>query len=78
MAREISQGAYKLARISMLIKKNYKKTNNNVFEFMFFKKLNFFCLELILYIFRLFYYADIKNNFLKIKKNYFNIFLNKN
>jgi hypothetical protein len=74
MTSEISRDTYKLARISMLIKKNYlsslqlQKKNNNVFEFMFFKKLNFFCLELILYIFRLFYYADVKNNFLKIKK----------
>jgi hypothetical protein len=33
---------------------------------------------MVFYVFRLFWCADIKNNLKKIKKIYFNIFLNKN
>ena len=49
---------------------------------MLLKKLNFilfyFYFKLVfLYVFKLFCYIDVKNNFLKIKKYYFNIFLKK-
>jgi hypothetical protein len=48
------------------------------FEIKFFKTLIFFYLKLIfIYIFRLFWFVYIKNNFLKINKYYFDIFLNK-
>ena len=45
---------------------------------VFLKKLNFIYFSLLkINIFKLFWCPNIKNNFLKIKKYYFNIFLNK-
>ena len=53
------------------------------FQKHFWKKLKFFnffiCFKLIFFgVFRSFWWADIKNNFLKIKIHYFNVFSSKN